>query len=735
MSHPLAGDGDRLVDPHPAAPVLPVDLVRAGIDHATLPRFRDDTWQLAYLSPKTTAASVALHWGQFPVALRDSFKRLTWTLINMPTPDVILSRPLSTTRPRLTPSSIQHTVRAWKQFADWLHARQVTRLAEVDPAMLADYATGLRDAGRTRNYAARQLLALTRAWAYAPHLLAADRMPMPPWDDYGVEDYLVAPENTQGRNRRVPIHPATMSPLLVWALRFVTDLAADILAAREEKARLLASIPAEPRPDDHQRLANYFNRLRAGRQPIPGTDRRNPWERRRRDRTSDLAENSIDIRYIAGTLGVPTQAARRFIDRTIRPRLGEWSIATRADLAITLTGRINDRAWVDSISMSEVPTLLLHLSTACLIVISYLSGMRPEEVLHLRHGCCAPAESRENGIVRYHITGLHFKGVSDEDGNTRPEGEIRDQPWTVIAPVAAAIAVLEQLSETGGFLFPAVIDGVRRTVESGAWRGDGLTPDTAAERIDRFIQFANALATRHDRDHEVVPADPAGRVVMSRFRQTVGWFINRLPGGRVALGIQYGHLELTMSEAYGSRAGTNILEVLDLERARTLADTLAEAADRLSAGEHVSGPAAARYQASAAEFAHFCQGKHLSQRQYRALLNNPRLRVFDHDDALLACNHNPLTALCDPGRGKSGHALGTPSFDRCNPACANVARTDTHIDRARREATTLQDEIDSGLNPHPIQQRQRQRRERLLQIISQHERSKSASPEFTEPPQ
>jgi hypothetical protein len=176
-----------------------------------------------------------------------------------------------------------------------------------------------------------------------------------------------------------------------------------------------------------------------------------------------------------------------------------------------------------------------------------------------------------------------------------------------------------------------------------------------------------------------------------------------------------------------------MMEILDLERARTVADTLTQAADRLRASEHVSGPAAERYHASAAEFTHAYQGNHLTQRQYRALLNNPRLRVFDPDDALLACNHNPLTALCDPHRGNPTRSTGTPSFDRCNTACANVARTDTHINRARREAADLQDEIDSGLHPHPIQQRHQQRRATLLKIIDQHERSKTDLHQSSEP--
>jgi hypothetical protein len=176
-------------------------------------------------------------------------------------------------------------------------------------------------------------------------------------------------------------------------------------------------------------------------------------------------------------------------------------------------------------------------------------------------------------------------------------------------------------------------------------------------------------------------------------------------------------------------------EILDLERACALADTLNQAADRLLEGEHVSGPAAQRYRASAAEFADTYQGSYLSTRQHRALLDNPRLRVFDHDDALLACNHNPLTALCNPDRSTPGRSTATPSFDRCHTACANIARTDTHIDRARREATELQDKIDSGLNPLPITQRHQQRRLALLEIVNQHERGRTAADQPLEPPQ
>jgi len=716
-----------LVDPAPDAPVLPPDRVRPGVDARQLPRFGDAVWQLAFLDAKQTAGSKPIHWPAYPATFRGSLKRLAWALLNLPTPEVILSRPWSTSRARLSTSSIHHTLKGWKAFCTWLQDRGVTALAQVDRGLLADYAVSLRTQQRSRNYHARQLLALTRMWAYAPYFQPEDRIPMPPWDEHGTEDYLPAPDTVTGHNARLPIHPATMSPLLVWALRFVTEFATDILTARAERQRLQGNVRPHARPGGVDDLRVWFAQRRATGQPLPGISPFHDYRRRYMIRPRPGRTEALNARYIAGVTGTAINQVQHLLHRC--PELLEGlEITNRADLPSTIRGRIDARPWTPGIDIDETSLLLRHLATAALTVVVYLSGMRPEEVLHLERGCCTRTEPSASGVVRYQLTGRHFKGINDPDGNTRSDGEIREQPWVVIAPVAAAISVLEALGEHERLLFPRSLPGVRRERRADpAYSGQALLPDTANHRIRRFVAFANTLARAHGRDHELIPEDPDGPIALSRFRQTVAWFINRRPGGRVALGIQYGHLQLTMAEAYGSRGRTDMLELLDLERARTLADTLTEAPDRLQDGEHVSGPAAERYRASAREFTAAYQGAVLSKRQARALLHNRRLRVFDHPDALLACNHNPLTALCDPNRGTQRAAV-TPSFDRCDRACGNIARTDTHIARARAEADALQAEIDSGLNPHPITQRHRQRQETLREIIAAHERTPPHTP-------
>ncbi|MFD3622025.1 hypothetical protein ACFWWT_44045 [Streptomyces sp. NPDC058676] len=76
----------------------------------------------------------------------------------------------------------------------------------------------------------------------------------------------------------------------------------------------------------------------------------------------------------------------------------------------------------------------------------------PEEVLRLERGCSSQ-EEREDGTVRHRITGRHFKGVTDEEGNTLPGGEIRPEPWTVTELVDRAVKILEQLHDDR-LLFP-----------------------------------------------------------------------------------------------------------------------------------------------------------------------------------------------------------------------------------------------------------------------------------------
>jgi hypothetical protein len=395
---------------------------------------------------------------------------------------------------------------------------------------------------------------------------------------------------------------------------------------------------------------------------------------------------------------------------------------------------LHGRPWLSRISYHQAQALTLRLAAACLVVVSYLSGLRPAEVLHLRAGCCPPPEDDGAGTVRYRLHGHHFKGVRDAGGTPVPGGVARQ--WTVIPPVRTAVGILEQLTTTGHLfpLRPAWLDGARPgtrrrppappgTRGSRHRAGQVITARAANGRIAEFITWVNAYASEHGLDSEEIPADPDGPVTLSRFRRTVAWHIARLPGGRIALAIQYGHPRtITTSEGYAGRARHGLARVLDIETAATMASYLSHISDRVDAGEAVSGPAAARLMNAARDAATRYEGMFLSSRQVRALLTDPALQVHDNPRAFLACNYDPAKALCHPGR-PAGKTAARPDLDRCNPACANIARTGEHIAALTAETARLRAEAGSPLAPEPIRQRLIQRADALESIAERHART------------
>ncbi len=433
--------------------------------------------------------------------------------------------------------------------------------------------------------------------------------------------------------------------------------------------------------------------------------------------------------YLAATTGasiVQTSNALR--------RQTNLLVAEAAPLDTKTTGALHGQPWRTYINYSEAPALAMRLATACLIVVTYLSGVRPAESLHLRVGCCPDPTNDGQGAHRYRLHGHYFKGARTSDGQPAPDGA--PHQWTVIPPVHTAVRVLEQLTTTD-FLFPlrpAWLRGAtparRRNSPTPAHgrghrrrRGDVITAKAANARIAEFIIWVNDYVRARGLTTEAIPADPDGPVVISRFRRTVAWHIARLPGGRVALAIQYAHLRTTASEGYSGRSRHGLRRVLDIETARAMADYLHRVGDRIEQGDGVSGPAGRRLLDAARDAATRFDGMFLSPRQVRALLNDPRLQIHDNPQAFLTCAYDPTKALCHPDH--TGRGNDQPRLDRCDPACANVARTDEHITALTAQTVRLQAEIANPLTPQPIRERLAQRVAALEQIADRHTRNRT----------
>ncbi|TSE01720.1 integrase [Skermania sp. ID1734] len=592
-----------------------------------------------------------------------------------------------------------HTLIHWRCFAHWLDRRGITELAQVSESVLGDYSIHLVKERRLhRNTVASILGGLTRLHAHAPLLPESARIRQPPWETEGVDDYLPAATPT-GENASEAINPATMGPLLVWALRFVEMFATDILAADAQAARLRAATAAAA-SDQRSRaaVAAYLADLEARGLPLPA-----------HNRTGTVWAAKTYIAAITGApLGVVSYALRA-------PRWRQYLAENPGPcpLDVPITATVDGQKWIDGIDFHDVAGLVQHLDTAAFIVIAYLTGMRPSEVLGLQAGCCPDPPARQGGTRRHLIRARVFKTAYDEDGNHLSAGEIRCAPWVAVPQVVTAIRLREARVDATGLLFAGDPTNQRPGGRAASYA-------TLSRRIEQFVAWVN---THHGED--AIPADPHGNIGTRRFRRTLAWHIARRPGGLVALAVQYGHLRTIISEGYAGRQREGIHDILDLETARAVAEHLSDVEESLADGGKVSGPAARRLILAAHEQHRRFGGMVLNQRQAKALLSDPALTVFHNPEAYLSCNYDPAQAQCNPENLASQRKRPTtPSLDRCRPSCANIARTDSDASQLRERAQHIRYQADTALTPEPIAERLRHHARELIEIADRHERTR-----------
>jgi len=660
--------------------------------------YADEVWSLAPLIANPSAARPGLDWSRFPAPVRPQVQLAAWMMINTPLPaSVLLGHP--TWHARLGPPGVHHTVLRWQRFTAWLRLQGLDFLGAVTADVAAAWAGHLaRQPGASRGNVTKDLVALTRLWAYDAASPAPSGMAMPPWHRLGVDDFLPrAPATGGGENATEAISPATMGPLLIWALRVVDDFADDILAAWAESRRLAdAAVRTPGTPESKARLKHYLQDLVDRGQPVPS-------------RPNAGHRHALANAYIASQVGCPSSQINGLLRTQPWQHLLAYVDANPGPcpLATPITGLIDGEPWTASIDFTEAVEFMRHLSTACFLVLAYLTGMRPAEVLGLETGCCPEVLSG-----RHLIYGREFKNAFDEDGNHHSAGRLREVPWVAIPPVVRAIRLLEKLAPAGRLLFDASTHAFVNTPTPGtvSLRYAGLR-----SRIEAFAEWASHLARRLGREGEVIPDDPHGAIGLARFRRTLAWHIARRPGGLVALAIQYGHMRTAVSGGYAARGRDGIHQLLDIETARATADTLATLQDDLARGVGISGPAARRAIHAAAHTPAFA-GSIRTYRQARDILSNPALNVYDNEGSFLMCVYNRDRALC--------HRLdvdAAPRLDRCQPSCANIARTDHHAAQLAQHAQALEKQAASEAVPGPLADRLARRAALLRALADRHE--------------
>ena len=231
-----------------------------------------------------------------------------------------------------------------------------------------------------------------------------------------------------------------MEALLDWSLRMVEVIGPDIVEARAELNQLeTGTHPSQVILDgltSRQRLQAFAADATAHGRALPGHPRRNSQEQPR-----------INWSHLARMLQLPHPQ----VPPSLQPVIVDSGLQVDDGSPVgTITGLIDDRPWRERpLTTQELPGLVSHLSAACFVVISYLSGMRPGEGLNLRRGCA----HRDETTGQLLVAGRYGKGPA-----RTPRPTLGDDPWgrtwVVVRPVHQAITLLEQLTDAP-FLFPS----------------------------------------------------------------------------------------------------------------------------------------------------------------------------------------------------------------------------------------------------------------------------------------
>lgn len=689
--------------PGPDSPVVLQKWISSANAHPNS-RLRDLVWSLAPLIDGPAHQLSVIDWTRCPEPLREQAMLAAWTMINGERrPSYVRTRGTST-RGRMSAHSMKDACAEWIRLARFLHARGVATFAACTDQVWRAYAAQRCRSGNSRHRGERILSFLSDLWVFDQISARPSGITEPPWEREGVDDFLPAASTTAGaENSTEPLDPKVLGPLLVWALLMVEDLAEDILAAWAEKRRLTDVAAGNPATADGlAALHGYLLPLIQADAPLPSLNNQG---------TKTLART-----YIAATVGASLGQISHFrnthkLAEQVNRRPGP------CPLQVPILGRVNGRPWCEYLDFGEAPVLMRHLGTAAAIVCLYLTGMRPQEVLGLRSGCCPDPEPLADGSPGRHlIRAHHYKNVVDDEGNHISAGELRAVPWVAIAPVVRAIRVLERMVPEGALLF----DLAHHDFGYGYRAGHGSLRDGGMRaRIEDFVAWANRKALALDLPEQAIPEDPHGRIGMARFRRTLAWHIARRPGGLIALAIQYGHMRTALdartSTGYASRARDGMHSVLDVETALAAADTAARLRERLAAGEKISGPAARRA-LTAAQAPRF-EGRLVKKnfaKQAAAYLARDGLVLYDNPEACLICVFKRDTALCEPGPDATA-----PNQYDCRPGCGNAVRLDGHARDLRSRARDTNQLAEHA--PDPVAKRMRAAADRQVALADAHD--------------
>ncbi|NQU37065.1 MAG: hypothetical protein HQ526_05635, partial [Actinobacteria bacterium] len=336
--------------------------------------FGEDIWPLAAIGRTTGAINHTLDFTRFPNGpWRETAKHIAYQFINEPTPDSLFCQEGSGWARWPSQGTIRGHVDVLRCIVEQIEALPKSATITGPSRLSGTHLNKLRrviDARTdlTPEKKNRQKSLLVRLPHHSAGLPMELQWPAPLWDD-GAKRGWSTPV-PRGNNKTRTVDDDVMAMLLQWALTMVAA-AEEIFAGYTERQRLdRRAATAGPNSQEAARiLAGYIERG----EPVPGS----------RSRGVQGRGGGVAVNFLAGTYGIKPDS----FDRLIRDM--DFEVSTEPDATsfpVPITATIQGRPWIDCIGYYEYeatgaggPELLGYLQTACLIVISYLTGMRDRE--------------------------------------------------------------------------------------------------------------------------------------------------------------------------------------------------------------------------------------------------------------------------------------------------------------------------------------------------------------------
>jgi len=704
-------------------PVLASAPLKPGFAREALSRYSDPSWDLgpAVFRESARRCHVTVHFAAVEdVSVREALRELLYVRLNVDLPGH---------RKILSPGSVRQVFNRARRFFEFVRDELgVVDLRRVDQPLLDRYARHLKADRARRPVIVTHLLEVPfDLYAYRDDLPSGG-LSFQPWA--GRPPARVAGYRQVRENRTPRIPEAIISPLLAWSIRYVTEFASDIFAAREEmdrlEARCAALIEADRglerkhrRERQRKRLEDYFDRLRREGRGVPiwatahnGTFLRHP--------KTGVVLPPVNSHLLHLHIGIDAQAEPSMhiqltngAPRQIRAAVRELGVeAGGMDTPISILSDTG-KPWRPRFDVKALAKEERMLQSAAYILCAYLTGMRDCEVQAMQRGCLSLTRSEDGMIMRHRVRSVAYKGKSSQ-------GEPAD--WITIEPVAKAVEVLERLS-----LRAASARGLS-TLWPVLAAKSGCKDHLSAEIVRQLNHFRDHLNHLFGTpDQPAIPNGPEDkpwRITTRQFRRTIAWHIANRPFGTIAGMIQYKHASVAAFEGYAGSSRSGLRAEVETQRTLGQLDDLLTYFDERQAGATLSGPAATRI-AKTLDTISEDLGPLPAMIADRARLRTmlASLARTLHVGVLADCFFDPGTAACL----KQATGVKGPLTALCQPTlCPNACITARHRPAWARSA----DEAASLLKEKRLSQLQRsslqQDLERAKTVLNNIDKDQSA---------